>query len=202
MMIPVLSEAQAYLRKAETLNPGPWVSHSVRVAEAARAIADLYPRLDGETAYTLGLLHDIGRREGVTGMRHVLDGYLYLLNEGYPEAARICLTHSFPVQNVYAGSATWDCTDEELQVVKDSLARVEYDDYDRLFQLCDSVAVPDGFCLVEKRWVDVLIRYQNFNEFTIPKWQAIFDIQRDFESVIGRNIYSLLPGVKETTFGF
>ena len=34
-----------------------------------------------------------------------------------------------------------------------------YDDYDRLVQLCDSLALPSGFCLLEKRFVDVALRY-------------------------------------------
>ena len=29
-----------------------------------------------------------------------------------------------------------------------------YDDYDRLVQLCDALALPSGFCLLEKRFVD------------------------------------------------
>lgn len=32
-----------------------------------------------------------------------------------------------------------------------------YDDYDRLVQLCDSLALPSGFCLLEKRFVDVAL---------------------------------------------
>lgn len=34
-----------------------------------------------------------------------------------------------------------------------------YDDYDYLVQLCDALALPTGFCLLEKRFVDVAIRY-------------------------------------------
>ena len=50
--------------------------------------------------------------------------------------------------------------------------------------------------------MDILMRYKIFNEHTIPKWQMILDIKRSFDKVIGQNIYSLLPGVVETTFGF
>jgi hypothetical protein len=70
-----------------------------------------------------------------------------------------------------------------------------------LIQLCDALALPSGFCLLEKRMLDVVMRY-NFNEFTIEKWKATFDIQRYFEERIGKSIYSVLPNVKETTFGF
>ena len=83
------------LHEAEALNPGPWVAHALHVAEAASAIAGAHPEMDGETAYILGCLHDIGRRAGVTGMRHVLDGYNYLHSLGYEDAARRSRKHLF-----------------------------------------------------------------------------------------------------------
>lgn len=202
MNIPTLSQARAFLEEAEERNPGPWVAHSIRVGEAAQTIAEHHPCLDGETAYILGLLHDIGRREGVKGMRHVLDGYQFLVDQGFPDAGRICMTHSYPVQDARSGASDWDGTAEEFTFIQDYLKQITYDDYDRLFQLCDSLALPEGFCLVEKRWVDVLMRYQNFTEFTVPKWQAIAKIKHDFEAMIGVNIYTLLPGIEKATFGF
>ena len=70
MRIPDRYQAELWLQEAGELNPGPWVAHSRYVAEAARNIAARLPTLDVEAAYVLGLLHDIGRRAGVTGMRH------------------------------------------------------------------------------------------------------------------------------------
>ena len=156
--------------------------------------------MDRRSAYILGLLHDIGRRESVTGMRHVYDGYRFLTAEGYPDAARICLTHSFAVKDVRSGSGRWDGTEAEMEEIDRYLKGIEYDDTDRLIQLCDAIALPEGFCLMEKRLVDVLIRHRKYNEFTIPKWEALFAIKEDFETRIGRSIYDLLPGVIETTF--
>ena len=77
MRIPDRHQAELWLQEAGVLNPGPWVAHSRYVAEAARNIATRLPTLDAEAAYVLGLLHDIGRRAGVTGMRHSLDGYTF-----------------------------------------------------------------------------------------------------------------------------
>jgi hypothetical protein len=54
---------------------------------------------------------------------------------------------------------------------------------------------------MEKRLLDVTLRYGP-NDFTTRKWQAFFKIQRDFEEVIGKSIYSLLPNVVENTFGY
>jgi len=89
----------------------------------------------------VGLLHDIGRREGVTGMRHVLDGYNFLADRGFEDAARICLTHSFAVKRLEAIFGAWDCTPDELRFIENTLAGIEFDDYDRLIVLCDSLAM-------------------------------------------------------------
>ncbi len=201
MLIPTLPKANAYLLEAGRRNPGPWVDHSQQVALAAQRIAAAHPELDPERAYILGLLHDIGRREGIAGMRHVMDGYYFLTKEGYPDAARICLTHSYPVPDVNIGSSPWDGSTGERRFVAEYLAKIEYTLYDRLIQLCDAICLPGGPVLMEKRMVDVTLRYGP-NEFITRKWQAFFDIQREFETIIGQSIYSLLPDVVENTFGF
>lgn len=200
MNIPNRQQAEAYLQESGKLNPGPWVDHSIQVARTAEAIAALHPGLDPEPAHVLGLLHDIGRREGVYGMRHILDGYDYLVQEGFPDAARICLTHSYPIPNVMAGSSEWDATQDQAQFVADFLISNPYTPYDKLIQLCDSLCFPTGPVLMEKRFVDVTLRY-GFNDYTLEKWLAFFQIQEEFEAAIHQSIYAILPGVVENTFG-
>ena len=200
MKVPSLGEAEKLLLEAERRNPGPWVAHSRNVALAARCIAEPHPRLNPETAYILGLLHDLGRQEGVTGMRHTLDGYRFLQDLGYDDAARICMTHSFPYQDILI-SSDWDVNEDDLASIGEYIAGLTYNDYDRLLQLCDCLALSSGLCLLEKRMIDVALRY-GVSEYTILKWQAFIDIQKHFESIIGFSIYELLPGVVETTFGF
>jgi len=200
MKIPSLPQAQAYLEEAEQFNPGPWVDHSIQAAEAAQKIAAAHPGLDPQRAYILALLHDIGRREGIAGMRHVMDGYYFMIAEGYPDAARICLTHSYPLQDVNSGSSPWDGSTTERKFIAGYLAQIEYTAYDRLIQLCDAICLPGGPVLMEKRLLDVTLRYGP-NEHTTRKWQAFFDIQREIEEAICGSIYSLLPGVVENTFG-
>ena len=199
MSIPTLAEAHQFLAEAEQLNPGPWVRHSTYVAQAAELIAAHLPGLDPARACIFGLLHDIGRRFGVTDMRHVLDGYRFLAEHGFEEAGRFCLTHSYPIPDAHTGSSGWDGSAEEFSFIQGYLDQNPYTDYDRLLQLCDALALPTGFCLIEKRLLDVTLRY-GFNMYTIDKWKAILHIQRDFEGVIGRSIYDLLPGVVENTF--
>ncbi len=197
--IPDRYQAEAYLHQAGSSNPGPWVEHSRQVARSASLIAARYPGIDPEAGYILGLLHDIGRQEGVYGMRHIMDGYDFMIQEGFPDAARICLTHSYPIPNVMAGSSPWDGTPEQARFVANFLGTHPYTPYDRLIQLCDSICLPAGPVLMEKRLVDVVLRY-GFNEHTLEKWQAFYHIKAEFELVIQCSIYALMPEVIENTF--
>jgi hypothetical protein len=203
MRIPEAAEAEALLIEGGERNPGPWTAHSRNVAEAARRIAERVPGMDADAAYVMGLLHDIGRREGVTGMRHVLDGYQYLQGLGYDDAARISMTHSFANGDYREIFGEWDCDAAELAFIQDYLAKVEFDDYDRLIQLCDALAMAEGFVLMEKRMLDVAIRYglnDGVSAFSVRKWRKKFEIRDDFERRMGCDVYSLLPGVVENTF--
>jgi len=199
LRVPELEQAQQFLAEAKKLNPGPWVSHSIHVAEAAKAIAAADSALDADCSYVLGLLHDIGRREGRTSMRHIIDGYEFLHSQGHEAAASICLTHSFPLQNTDAAFGEWDCTKEDRFFVDRYIKNIEYTDYDKLIQLCDSLALQTGFVLIEKRMVDVALRYGT-NNLTSKKWQATFQIRDYFDQRIGTSIYHKLTGVVENTF--
>lgn len=201
MKLPSVKEAEQLLEEAHEKNPGPWREHSYNVALAAHLIAECHPELDADATYILGLLHDIGRREGVTGMRHTLDGYTFLKALGYDDAARICLTHSLQLKEVHSIFGVWDCVPEEMAFIQSYIDELEYDDYDRLLQLCDALALAEGLCLLEKRFVDVALRY-GVNEYTVPKWQKTLELKAHFEAFIGASLYSILPGVAQTTFGF
>lgn len=196
MTIPCRSEAISMLKEASKMNPGPWVKHAYYVGEAAHYLAEKLG-LDSEKAYVLGLLHDIGRRAGVYGMRHSYDGYKYLKSQGYEDAARICLTHvAFTYLNEIIIVGQWDGTKAMYDEVKTLLEGYVEDDYDRLIKLCDYISLPSGFTIIEKRLVDMTLR-SGFNEYTLPRWQSTFEIKDDFEKRLGHNIYKLLPGIKE-----
>jgi hypothetical protein len=222
MLVPPARQAEAYLRAAAGRNPGPWVEHSRVAAGAARALGAGLPGVDPETAYVLGLLHDIGRGAGgpgvhpfpgrslrsldpgggpgVADVRHILDGYALLQRDGFADAARICLTHSFPIKDVDAFATAWECPAAERRFVQDFLQRTHYDRYDRLIQLCDALSLPGGCCLLEKRLVDVALRH-GVNALTVAKWRAFLEIKEEREGLLGGSIYARLPGVVERTFG-
>lgn len=191
LKIPTVAEAEKLLNEAEKLNPGRWVAHSRTAALCARAVAEKCGNLNPDCAYVLGLLHDIGRRQGVTGMKHILDGYKFMLSKGYEDSSRICLTHSFPYKNINAYSGQNDCSEDETRFVKAFVESTQYDDYDRLIQLCDAVAFPKSPVFIEKRLVDVVLRH-GFNDYTVLKWQAIFELKDYFDKKTGRDIYKIL----------
>lgn len=197
--VPTVKEAEKILMEAWEQNKTPWKEHSEFVGEAARAIARECDDLDEDVAYALGLMHDIGRYEGFFKMRHSFVGYRYLLDKGYERAARICMTHSFPYKNCDAVFGKWDCTDEEYDFVREYLDNVEYDDYDKLIQMCDCLATAEGIVLMEKRMVQVALAHGT-NEYTQRKWKAFMDIKEYFEGKIGKSIYKLFPDIVENSF--
>jgi putative nucleotidyltransferase with HDIG domain len=170
-------------------NPGKWIEHSYNVARSAEAIAKDCS-LDSNSAYILGLLHDIGRYEGITNLRHVYAGYNLMKEKGYNDIAKICLTHSFPYKNFGSFQGNIDCTLGETNYLKDELEKIEYDDYDKLIQLCDGISLAEGITLIEIRIVDVVKRY-GFNEHTLNKWKAIFELKKYFDNKCNRNVYGI-----------
>lgn len=194
-----LQTANEALLEASRLNPGPWTDHSRYVATACQNIAARCENLSADYAYLLGLLHDIGRYAGVTSERHLIDGYRYCMERGWEKAAQICISHAFMIQDIESSIGKFDVSEADYQFMKDFVKTARYDDYDLLVQLCDSLALPTGFCLLEKRFVDVTIRY-GVHSFTIPRWQKILSIKDYFEEKTGCSIYDLLPGVIENSF--
>lgn len=193
-----IEEAKRELEIAVQNNPGPWEQHSLVTADNARAIAEKVPGMDPEKAYVMGLLHDIGRRVGVTGMRHVIDGYDYLMSIGQPELAVISLTHSYACKNAEHFEGKHDCTPEQTAFIQSFLETHEYDDYDKLIQLCDALSLPQGACIMEKRFVDVALRY-GVQDYTLERWRGYIQWKKYFDALCGCDIYTLLPGVYENS---
>ena len=190
--------AQQALEQAAKSNPGAWVDHSKYVAEACKNIALRCKNLSADQAYLFGLLHDIGRYAGVTSGKHLIDGYRYCMERSWEKAAQICIYHAFMIQDIHTSIGEFDVSDADYRFMETFVANAVYDDYDRLVQLCDSLALPTGFCLLEKRFVDVTLRY-GVHPATIDRWKKILEIKALFEAQIGCSVYTLLPGVVENS---
>ena len=194
-----IAAAERELKIAGDKNPGLWVSHSHNVGLAAKYIADACKILDSDKAYICGLLHDIGRRNGVSALKHTIDGYDYAISKNWNEVAKSCLTHSFPIKDVEADIAVKDVTPEQYQFMKRYLESVEYDDYDKLIILCDALADAQGFCILEKRFIDTTRRY-GIHPFTVERWNKTYEYKTYFEDYIGKSIYAVLPGICDCIF--
>ena len=191
-------QAEKALEEASRSNPGPWTAHSRYAAMACENIAARCPKLSTETAYMLGLLHDIGRYVGICSERHMIEGYRYCSAKGWDKAAQICITHSFMVKNIESAIGKFDISPGDYEFMKQFVENAVYDDYDLLVQLADSLALPTGFCLLEKRFVDVTMRY-GVHPYTVERWKAVFAIKEHFEKIMGCSIYDVLPGVAENS---
>ena len=185
---PAIEEAERLLCEAESCNPGPWGNHSRICAMCAKRIAAA-SGMDAEKAYVLGLLHDIGRKFGKGHLAHVYDGYRYMQDLGYEDAARICLTHSFncPKLDVYIGN--FDILQEQQNQLQMLLDHLVFNDYDRLIQLCDCLAGSDGIMDMEARMLDVKKRYGFYRQ---DKWDTNLWLKAYFEEKTGKNIYDIL----------
>lgn len=184
---PTRDEAERLLTEAESLNPGLWVAHSRNVAKCAEVIAS-HCNLNPEKAYILGLLHDVGRRAGIGQLKHVYYGWKHMNELGYPTVAKVCLTHSYNTHRFEDDMAKIDVSPEQADEAKAALAGYEYDDYDRLIQLCDSIATAEGVVDVTERMADVRTRYGSYPQ---PKWDKNIELLEYFAEKTGSDIYEL-----------
>lgn len=181
--------AEKLIEEAKAMNKGVWIEHSYNVAYLAEKIA-AKAGMDSEKSYILGLLHDIGRRNGNMQARHAIEGFQFLTSIGFEEGARICLTHTFQYKNVEAIYDTWDCTSAEKQFVTEYLQNITYDDYDKLIQLCDALSLANGYCYAEKKMVNSVLKF-GFKDSTINKWKAILELKEYFDARICDDVYEL-----------
>lgn len=181
--------AENFLLEAKRTNDGAWIQHSFYVAKLAEKIAGK-AGMDSEKAYIIGLLHDIGRKNGDMQARHAIEGYKILSDIGFDDGAKICLTHTFQYKDVEAIYDTWDCSTEEKQFIKEYLSVAVFDDYDKLIQLCDALSLANGYCYAEKKMINSVIKF-GFKDTTISKWEAILSLKEYFDKKTGVDVYSL-----------
>jgi hypothetical protein len=187
---PTVEEAEGLLREGETMNPGAWGDHCRVAGLCAQRIAEA-AGMDGEKARVLGMLHDIGRREGVYGIRHAIDGYNFMMEKGYYAVARISLTHSFAIKSLESALGVIDITDAEREFLMDYLENCEYDDYDLLMQVCDAIAMAEGPVDMEVRMGDVKRRYGFYPQ---DKWDRHMELGRYFQGRAGKPLSEIVKG--------
>lgn len=184
------TEAEALFRKQAEKKHGQWVLHSRKAAEAAELIA-AGTGLDQDASFSIGLLHDIGRSLTDGQFRHIARGYEFMDELHHPEIARICLTHSFPVQNIHSYAGEIDVSEEEEQHYSDLLSAITYDAYDRLIQLCDAISVPSGWIPVEERQEGLLKKY-GVNPYAEEKLKILQNLYAETSSRLSMDLLRYL----------
>ncbi|MDE6471619.1 MAG: HD domain-containing protein [Clostridia bacterium] len=186
--LPSRKKAEELLEEAESCNKGPWANHSRNVALCAEKIA-IACGMDGNKAYILGLLHDLGRKFGARHLAHVYDGYKYMLGLGFTQVAKICLTHCFGIQDIKTYIGKFDILESEQLELEIALNSVKYDDYDRLIQICDALGGAEGIVDIEARMQDVKNRYSNYPQ---EKWDKNIELKKYFEKLANKDIYEIV----------
>ena len=112
-----------------------------------------------------------------------------MMELGYDEVARVCMSHSFNDQSLASYVGHRDTTPEETLLIERELASMVYDDYDRLIQLCDSLADASGVVDIEEQMADVKRRYGDYPQ---NKWDINLALKAHFEQLAGRSIYDVV----------
>ena len=74
-------------------------------------------------------------------------------------------------------------------MIQDALRSAVMDDYDRLIQLCDSMAGAEGVMCIEERMEDVRRRYGGYPQ---AKWDTNLALKRYFDEKAGKDIYDVV----------
>lgn len=169
-----------------------YIFHTTGVAVSAYKIAQKCA-LNHEKAYVLGLLHDYGKiqNEKYTGKAHFIFGYEKMLEKGYEDVAKICLSHSFPKKDFSFNDYSSYAKNDLIQT-KEILSKQEYDDYDRLIQLCDMFFEKTYKMPYQKRLEGIRSRYNLTKEQTKDLEEGARINKEYFDRLCGQDIYEIL----------
>ncbi len=170
-----------------------WVLHSICVGDTARIIAYAFG-IDEDYAAALGYIHDIGRK--ISHPRHAIEGYHYMVQNGYPEEASICLTHSFIDNNIHLVAGGEVEEGETKEFIKGYLGSRELSLYDNIIQICDLMCLPEGVTTLEKRLLDIYSR-KGIHSNTPAHYQNAIGLKEKLETMLGCSLYSLFDDMKE-----
>ena len=167
-------------------------AHCQAVAAIARKLAGFIPDMDPDKAYALGLLHDCGRQRDEINEKafHAVTGYDYMMTLGFPQIARISVTHCFFEKEFCCQN--YPQPPEQLSFCRELLSTVEYDNYDRLIQMADMLNVGGCPCTLEQRFQDIAKRYQVPYHQMDTERLVLEQIKQKFDNLCGQDIYKLI----------
>lgn len=168
-----------------------WVKHCLYVGIAAGRIAKKLV-LDEDYAIALGYIHDIGRK--ISHPNHVIEGYKYMIEKGYNEEARSCLTHSFIDNNILYTAGGGPDNKEKYDFINDYLHSVDLTLYDNIIQLCDLFCLETGFTTIERRLLDITQRKGVFSNSELHFTKTL-ELKERLEKLMGYSLYDLFPEI-------
>lgn len=171
--------------------------HAVHIFNVARIAENIAAHTGGalnpDTAYELGLLHDIGRikDETVTKVPHGVEGFNYLVKSGYSDLAPICLTHGFIDKNIkQCDYPTY--SPKLLRKVKKYLQSLEYNDYDKVVQLADLFSRGKDIMSIRQR----IEKNKTFYHIKDPSYgEAAYDVRDYIDKKYGINVENIVQNM-------
>ena len=168
-----------------------WIKHCIYVGIGAGRIADALG-LDSDYAQALGYIHDIGRK--LSHPNHTIAGYKYMINEGYSEEARSCLTHSFIDNNIYYTAGGIPEGKDRFDYMNSFLQGTELTIYDNIVQMCDLFCLDTGFTTIERRLLDITKRKGVYSNSALHL-EKTMELKAKLEKMIGYSLYDLFPEI-------
>ena len=164
-----------------------WIKHCIYVGLGAGRVAERL-NLDSDYAIALGYIHDIGRK--ISHPNHTISGYKYMLENGYLEEARSCLTHSFIDNNIYYTAGGIPQGQDRFDYMNNFLQSTELTVYDNIIQLCDLFCMETGFTTIERRLLDITERKGVYD--TSPMhFVKTMELKGRIEKMMGCSLYEL-----------
>ena len=164
--------------------------HIQLVALGAEIISSKIPEMNTRKAYILGLLHDVDKIIDEKEEFHGLSGYRMMMDKGYDDVAKICLTHSFTNKDFKITDFGYN--QDDMQKCKEMISQLEYDDYARLIQLCDLLVNTFKFDDMRKRFVFIKNKYNVSIVSIKDKYRNALKLKYYFDKKCGCDIYKLL----------
>ncbi|MBD5397944.1 HDIG domain-containing protein [bacterium] len=176
-----------------------WINHSYYVANIASSIAKKL-NMDERYAYLGGLFHDIGRCLEINsefGVHfHEIEGFKLLTSKGYTELARFCITHGFIdkldiKENSYLFNGI---NKDDKHFYFDFINNLSINEYDRLVELADNLAVKEGYVTLEQRLVDLMKRHKYGTvNYWLSKFDEVAKLKEYFDEKLGMSVYAVVP---------
>lgn len=170
-----------------------WLLHCIFAGLAAERIAQKL-NLNSDYAKALGIIHDIGRK--ISHPKHTIEGYNYMVENGYLEEAKVCLTHSFIDNDIMMTAGGGPNKQHTYEYINNFLIQNPVTIYDNIVQMTDLFCLETGFTTIENRLLDISKRkgiYPN----SLDHFNKTIELKERLETMMGCSLYSLFPEIKQ-----